>query len=51
VGIEFLQKTDISKDVKYSMLRKARSLVHDFEHEIATSFEKSDGEWLIMDGD
>ncbi|MEM3526407.1 MAG: hypothetical protein QXV37_03245, partial [Candidatus Jordarchaeaceae archaeon] len=48
--IEFLKKTDIKRDVKYSMLGKARALMHDFEHEVALSLERSSNEWLVMDG-
>lgn len=48
--VEFLQKTDIKGDVKYSMLGKVRSIMHDFEHDVGSSLERLSTEWLVMDG-
>jgi len=50
-GIEFLKKTNLNvADVRYSMLSKARRLMHEMEHTLAKQLEKEEKSWLIMDG-
>jgi hypothetical protein len=48
--IEFLKKEAIRGDLRYSMCGKARSLMHDMEHESAKDIKRESDEWLIMDG-
>lgn len=37
------------RDVRYSMLGKARNIMHSLEHEVAESLHRGDN-WLVMDG-
>ena len=48
--IDFLRKErqDI-RDVRYSMLGKARDIMHSLEHEVAEGLDRGD-DWLVMDG-
>jgi hypothetical protein len=48
--IEFLKKTGTLPDPRASVLAKARGVMHQLEHEVATSIPRKDSEWLIMDG-
>jgi len=48
--IEFLQKkTDEMDNIRYSMLGKARDLMHKLESEVAQQLD-TDDDWLIIDG-
>jgi len=48
--IDFLRKERQEiRDVRYSMLGKARDIMHSLEHEIAESLDRGDN-WLVMDG-
>lgn len=49
VRIEFLQKSEV-QDVRHSMLGKARHLMHELEHELASALPRDDRNWLVMDG-
>jgi len=46
--IEFLGK--VATDVRYSMLGKARAVMHKIEHELASSLSLNEDRWLVMDG-
>lgn len=49
--IDFLQKESQKiRDVRYSMLGKARDIMHTLEHEVAKSLNRGENEWLVMDG-
>lgn len=48
IRIEFLKT--IKADVRYSMLGKARDIMHTLEHDIAQSLQREEKEWLVMDG-
>jgi len=48
--IDFLRKEGREiRDVRYSMLGKARDIMHSLEHEVAESLDRGD-DWLVMDG-
>lgn len=46
--IEFLQ--NITRDVRYSMQGKARSIMHNLELEGARQLQRNNDAWLVMDG-
>jgi len=48
--IDFLRKERQEiRDVRYSMLGKARDIMHSLEHEVAEGIDRGD-DWLVMDG-
>lgn len=48
--IKFLEKSEVKKDLRYSMQGKARDLMHSLEHEVAEKIKREEDDWLIMDG-
>ena len=48
--IDFLVKSALVSELRSSIRAKARAIMHDLEHEVATSLETSETEWLVMDG-
>ncbi|MEM0135976.1 MAG: hypothetical protein QXU18_12260 [Thermoplasmatales archaeon] len=48
IRIEFLKKDEV-RDIRYSMLGKTRSLMHDLEVSTALSLKRD--KWLVIDGD
>jgi hypothetical protein len=50
VYIEFLNKSEYKGDLRWSMQGKARDLMHKMEHSLAKSIERSEDDWLVMDG-
>jgi len=48
--IDFLRKERQEiRDLRYSMLGKARDIMHSLEHEVAEGLDRGD-DWLVMDG-
>ena len=48
--VEFLKKGGALPDLRASVLAKARGVMHQLEHEVATSLSREPSEWLVMDG-
>ena len=45
-----LAKAEEKRDLRNSLAGKARSIMHDLEHELAAELERDSGGWLIIDG-
>ena len=45
-----LARADEKGDLRTSLAGKARSIMHDLEHELAAEVERDTGDWLIIDG-
>lgn len=50
IQIRFLKKSEVKKDLRYSMQGKARDLMHSVEQEVAEEIKREENDWLIMDG-
>lgn len=48
--IDFLKKSESVGDVRTSLLGKVRSVMHNTEHDVAEHLDRSESDWLIMDG-
>jgi hypothetical protein len=45
-----LAKAEEKRDLRNSLAGKARSIMHDLEHELAAEIKRDPGNWLIIDG-
>jgi len=45
-----LAKAEEKRDLRNSLAGKARSIMHDLEHELASEVKRDPGDWLVIDG-